>query len=171
MPACSRWESSTRRALAPSDQEDRVDPSVPPDLAASIEYGDLRGHDDPWIRRWERLSTPLRRIALGEHLHHLFSRQQGLSRTPQGNGWNTANNILAKAKKAGKTIAVGDKYIPMGGPMTYGSVGHNWATPKTPPSPLQVQRPQRSLHARHRPLANRTQNPNRQHLQATRSSS
>ena len=51
-----------------------------------------------------------------------------------GNGWNTANNILAKAKKAGKTIAVGDKYdVPMGGPMTYGSVGHNWANAQNTP--------------------------------------
>ena len=51
-----------------------------------------------------------------------------------GNGWNTANNILAKAEKAGKTIAVGDKYdIPMGGPMIYGSVGHNWANAQNTP--------------------------------------
>jgi arylsulfatase A-like enzyme len=51
-----------------------------------------------------------------------------------GNGWNTANNILAKAKKAGKTIAVGDKFdVPMGGPMTYGSVGHNWAHSQNTP--------------------------------------
>ena len=51
-----------------------------------------------------------------------------------GNGWNTANNILAKAKKAGKTIAVGDKFdVPMGGPMTYGSVGHNWANAQNTP--------------------------------------
>lgn len=51
-----------------------------------------------------------------------------------GNGWNTANNILAKAKAAGKTIAVGDVYdVPMGGPMTYGSVGHNWANAQNTP--------------------------------------
>ena len=51
-----------------------------------------------------------------------------------GNGWNTANNVLAKAKAAGKTIAVGDKYdVPMGGPMTYGSVGHNWANAQNTP--------------------------------------
>ena len=51
-----------------------------------------------------------------------------------GNGWNTANNILAKAKKAGKTIAVGDQFdVPMGGPMTYGSVGHNWANAQNTP--------------------------------------
>jgi arylsulfatase len=51
-----------------------------------------------------------------------------------GNGWNTANNILAKAKAAGKTIAVGDKFnVPMGGPMTYGSVGHNWANAQNTP--------------------------------------
>ncbi len=51
-----------------------------------------------------------------------------------GNGWNTANNILKKAKEAGKTIAVGDQYdVPMGGPMTYGSVGHNWANAQNTP--------------------------------------
>ena len=51
-----------------------------------------------------------------------------------GNGWNTANNILAKAKADGKTIAVGDKYdVPMGGPMTYGSVGQNWANAQNTP--------------------------------------
>jgi arylsulfatase len=51
-----------------------------------------------------------------------------------GNGWNTANNVLAKAKAAGKTIAVGDQFdVPMGGPMTYGSVGHNWANAQNTP--------------------------------------
>jgi arylsulfatase len=51
-----------------------------------------------------------------------------------GNGWNTANNILAKAKASRKTIAVGDKYdVPMGGPDTYGSVGHNWACAQNTP--------------------------------------
>jgi len=49
-----------------------------------------------------------------------------------GNGWNTANNILAKAKAAGKKVAVGDVFdVPMGGPLTYGSVGHNWANART----------------------------------------
>ena len=51
-----------------------------------------------------------------------------------GNGWNTANNILAKAKKEGRKVAVGDKYdVPMGGPLTYGSVGHNWANAQNTP--------------------------------------
>ncbi len=51
-----------------------------------------------------------------------------------GNGWNTANNILAKAKKEGKKVAVGDVYdVPMGGPLTYGSVGHNWANAQNTP--------------------------------------
>lgn len=51
-----------------------------------------------------------------------------------GNGWNTANNILAKAKKDGKEVAVGDKYeVMMGGPLTYGSVGHNWANAQNTP--------------------------------------
>ena len=51
-----------------------------------------------------------------------------------GNGWNTANNVLAKAKKEGKTVAVGDQFdVPMGGPLTYGSVGHNWASAQNTP--------------------------------------
>ena len=51
-----------------------------------------------------------------------------------GNGWNTANNILAKAKREGKEVAVGDKYdVMMGGPLTYGSVGHNWANAQNTP--------------------------------------
>ena len=32
-----------------------------------------------------------------------------------GNGWNTANNVLAKAKKAGKKVYVGDHFIVMMG--------------------------------------------------------
>jgi len=58
--------------------------------------------------------------ACSEHLH--------------GNAWNTANLVLEKAKKEGKTIAVGDVYeVPMGGPLTYGSVGHNWASAQNTP--------------------------------------
>ena len=51
-----------------------------------------------------------------------------------GNGWGTADNVLAWAKENGKTIAVGDQYdVPMGGPLTYGSVGHNWANAQNTP--------------------------------------
>jgi arylsulfatase A-like enzyme len=51
-----------------------------------------------------------------------------------GNGWNTANNILEKAKANGQTVAVGDVFdVPMGGPLTYGSVGHNWACAQNTP--------------------------------------
>jgi arylsulfatase len=51
-----------------------------------------------------------------------------------GNGWNTANNILEWAKANNTTIAVGDQYdVPMGGPLTYGSVGHNWAHSQNTP--------------------------------------
>ncbi|MEC7774876.1 MAG: sulfatase-like hydrolase/transferase, partial [Planctomycetota bacterium] len=51
-----------------------------------------------------------------------------------GNGWNTANNVLAKAKKAGKKVYVGDHFnVMMGGPLTYGSVGQNWAHSQNTP--------------------------------------
>lgn len=51
-----------------------------------------------------------------------------------GNAWNTANLVLEKAKKAGKKVAVGDVYeVPMGGPLTFGSVGHNWASAQNTP--------------------------------------
>jgi len=51
-----------------------------------------------------------------------------------GNGWNTANNILAKAEVQGYEIAVGDQFdTPMGGPRTYGSLGHNWANAQNVP--------------------------------------
>ena len=51
-----------------------------------------------------------------------------------GNGWNTANNVLEWAAAQGKTVAVGDHYdTPMGGPLTYGSVGHNWAHAQNTP--------------------------------------
>ena len=51
-----------------------------------------------------------------------------------GNGYNTANNVLAKAKKAGKKVYVGDHFnVMMGGPMTYGSVGQNWAHSQNTP--------------------------------------
>ncbi len=51
-----------------------------------------------------------------------------------GNAWNTANLVLEKAKKDGETVAVGDVYdVPMGGPLTFGSVGHNWASAQNTP--------------------------------------
>lgn len=51
-----------------------------------------------------------------------------------GNAWNTANLVLKNAKAQGKSVAVGDVYdVPMGGPLTYGSVGHNWASAQNTP--------------------------------------
>jgi arylsulfatase len=51
-----------------------------------------------------------------------------------GNGWGTATNVLAWAKENDTTIAMGDQFdVPMGGPLTYGSVGHNWANAQNTP--------------------------------------
>ncbi|MGC1481341.1 MAG: arylsulfatase [Chthoniobacterales bacterium] len=52
--------------------------------------------------------------ACAEHLHD--------------NAHGTATNVIAEAEEAGETIAVGDQYdVPMGGPLTFGSIGKNWA--------------------------------------------
>ena len=51
-----------------------------------------------------------------------------------GNGWGSANNIIAWAKARGKSISVGDDMdTPSGGPYTYHSVGHNWANAQNTP--------------------------------------
>ncbi|MCF7975487.1 MAG: arylsulfatase [Phycisphaerae bacterium] len=50
------------------------------------------------------------------------------------NGWGTATNVQAWARENNKTIAIGDQVdVPMGGPLTYGSVGHNWANAQNTP--------------------------------------
>ena len=50
------------------------------------------------------------------------------------NAWNTADNVLEWARKNGKTISVGDNMdVPSGGPLTYHSVGHNWANAQNTP--------------------------------------
>ncbi len=51
-----------------------------------------------------------------------------------GNGWNTANNVIKWAKENDKKFVIGDKFdVPNGGPLTYGSVGHNWANAQNTP--------------------------------------
>ena len=82
-----------------------------------------------------RIVTTLKRTGQFENTLIIYAHDNGAC--PEhlsGNGWNTANNILAKAKQEGKTVAVGDIYdVPMGGPLTYGSVGHNWAHAQNTP--------------------------------------
>ncbi|MCH1508636.1 MAG: arylsulfatase [Akkermansiaceae bacterium] len=82
-----------------------------------------------------RIVTALKRTGQFENTLIIYAHDNGAC--PEhlsGNGWNTANNILAKAKQEGKTVAVGDIYdVPMGGPLTYGSVGHNWAHAQNTP--------------------------------------
>ncbi len=58
----------------------------------------------------------------------------GCSEHLGGNGWNTATNVIAWAKANGKKFYIGDHYdVPNGGPLTYGSVGHNWANAQNTP--------------------------------------
>jgi arylsulfatase len=53
-----------------------------------------------------------------------------------GNGWNTAVNVLEKAKREGRTITIGDDpSVPNGGPETFGSVGRDWANAQNTPLP------------------------------------
>ena len=82
-----------------------------------------------------RIVTTLKRTGQFENTLIIYAHDNGAC--PEhlsGNGWNTANNILAKAKQEGQIVAVGDIYdVPMGGPLTYGSVGHNWAHAQNTP--------------------------------------
>jgi arylsulfatase len=82
-----------------------------------------------------RITAALKRTKQFENTFIIYCHDNGAcSEHLGGNGWNTANNILAKAKKEGKKVAVGDRYdVPMGGPLTYGSVGHNWASAQNTP--------------------------------------
>jgi len=51
-----------------------------------------------------------------------------------GDAWSTARNVLAWAKTQGVTISVGDNMdIDSGGPLTFHSVGHNWANAQNTP--------------------------------------
>jgi arylsulfatase len=65
----------------------------------------------------------------------IFTNDNGAcSEHLSGNGWNTANNVIAWAKKQGRKISVGDDYnIPSGGPYSFHSVGHNWANAQNTP--------------------------------------
>lgn len=82
-----------------------------------------------------RIIAALKRTGQFENTLIIYAHDNGAC--PEhlsGNGWNTANNILAKAKQEGQIVAVGDQYnVPMGGPLTYGSVGHNWAHAQNTP--------------------------------------
>jgi len=51
-----------------------------------------------------------------------------------GNGWSTAINVIEWAKAQGKTISVGDHMdTDSGGPLTFHTVGHNWANAQNTP--------------------------------------
>jgi arylsulfatase len=65
----------------------------------------------------------------------IFTNDNGAcSEHLSGNAWDTADNVLAWAKKNGKTISVGDNMdVETGGPLTFHSVGHNWANAQNTP--------------------------------------
>ncbi len=114
-----------------------------------------------------RIVDALRRTGQLDNTLIVYMHDNGAcSEHLSGNGWGTANNVLAWAEKNGKTIAVGDQYdTPMGGPLTYGSVGHNWANAQnTPLATLQGQcSRRRRVHALHHALARRDEVPRTDH--------
>jgi len=65
----------------------------------------------------------------------IFTNDNGAcSEHLSGNAWNTANNVLAWAKENGKAISVGDNMdVETGGPLTFHSVGRNWANAQNTP--------------------------------------
>jgi len=63
-----------------------------------------------------------------------FSDNGACAEHLSGNAHGTAENLLAWAAENNQTIAVGDVYeVPMGGPLTYGSVGRHWANAQNTP--------------------------------------
>ncbi len=65
----------------------------------------------------------------------IFTNDNGAcSEHLRGNAWNTAKNVLEWAETQGKTISVGDNMdIESGGPLTFHSVGRNWANAQNTP--------------------------------------
>ena len=117
---------------------------------------------EPRVKRWDSIDHKPWRIrnmaiyaAMVDHMDQAVGRiVDALKRTDQfentlilymhdngacsehlsGNGWNTANNVLDWAAANGKSVAVGDRFdVPMGGALTYGSVGHHWANAQNTP--------------------------------------
>ncbi|MCP4314366.1 MAG: arylsulfatase [Bacteroidetes bacterium] len=65
----------------------------------------------------------------------IFTNDNGAcSEHLSGNAWGTADNVLEWAKTQGKTISMGDEMeVETGGPLTFHSVGRNWANAQNTP--------------------------------------
>ncbi len=76
-----------------------------------------------------RIIETLKRTGTYENTLILFLSDNGAcSEHLSENAFGTASNVIDEAEDAGETVAVGDQYdVPMGGPLTFGSIGANWA--------------------------------------------
>jgi arylsulfatase len=82
-----------------------------------------------------RIVETLKRTKHFEDTIIIFTNDNGAANEHlSGNGWGSADNVIAWAKAQGKSISVGDNMdTPSGGPYTYHSVGRNWANAQNTP--------------------------------------
>jgi arylsulfatase len=82
-----------------------------------------------------RIMAALKRIDRFQNTLIFFTNDNGACcEHLSGNAWDTADNVIVWAGEHGKTLSVGDNTdVDSGGPLTFHSVGHNWANAQNTP--------------------------------------
>jgi len=95
-------------------------------------YAAMIDHMDQAIGR---IVEALKETGCLENTLIIFTNDNGAcSEHLSGNAWDTADNVLEWARNSGRTLSVGDNMdIDTGGPLTFHSVGHNWANAQNTP--------------------------------------
>lgn len=82
-----------------------------------------------------KIVAELKKTGQFENTLILYMQDNGAcSEHLSGNGWGSADNVIEWARSQGKKMVVGDHFdVNNGGPLTYGSVGRNWANAQNTP--------------------------------------
>ena len=170
MPVCSRWESSTRSAGLPP-REDRVKPWETIDHKAPAQnmaiYTAMVDHMDQAVT----IVDALEKNKCLENTFIIYFHDNGAAPAPRWERMEYGQQHTGQSQESGQDDRGGRQIRrPDGRSHDLRERGHNWANAQN--TPCAVTSPASttgSLHAPHRSLAGRTQDPTRQHLQATRS--